>query len=47
MKKIAQAFVSKINKLVIERSKEEARYSATEEDLSTAKIDLIKWMFRF
>lgn len=39
----ARAFVSEIDKLVTERSKEEARYSATKEDLSAAKIDLIKW----
>lgn len=43
----ARAFVSEIDKLVTERSKEEARYSATKEDLSAAKIDLIKWMFGF
>ncbi len=43
----SKAFVSEIDKLVTERSKEEARNSATKEDLSTAKIDLIKWMFGF
>ena len=32
----------KIDKLVTERSKEEARYSATKEDVSAAKINLIK-----
>lgn len=43
----ARAFVSEIDKLVSERSKEEARHSATKEDLIAAKIDLIKWMFGF
>ncbi len=36
----ARAFVSEIDKLVTERSKEETRYSATKEDVSAAKIDL-------
>jgi hypothetical protein len=43
----ARSFVSEIDKLVTERSKEEARQSATRDDLSNTKIDLIKWMFGF
>ena len=39
--------MSEIGKLVTERSKEEARLSATKDDFSAVKIDLIKWMFGF
>ncbi len=43
----SKAFVSEIDKLVSARTKEEARFSATKEDLHTVKLDLIKWMFGF
>jgi hypothetical protein len=47
----ARAFVTEMDKLVSESTKEEARQLATKEDLvkefSQSKIDLIKWMFGF
>ncbi len=42
-----KTFVTEIDKLVSERTKEEARFSTTKEDLHTAKLDLIKWKFGF
>ncbi len=43
----SKAFVTEIDKLVSERTKEEARFSATKDDLPIAKLNLIKWMFGF
>lgn len=43
----ARTFVSEINKLVNVSNAEQAKQLATKEDLSAAKLDLIKWMFGF
>lgn len=47
----ARLFVTEMDKLVSERTAEEAKQLATKEDLirevSNSKIDLIKWMFGF
>ncbi len=41
------SFVKEIDILITERSKEEARQSATKEDLANTKLELVRWMFGF
>ena len=43
----ARQFVKEIDALTTERTKEEARQSASKEDLANTKLELVRWMFGF
>ena len=43
----ARQFVKEIDVLITERTKEEARQSASKEDLANTKLELVRWMFGF